>query len=99
MLSRNLGPVEFFVDGECAGTIDCGELPPRFAERIGEEALKNQLLFDSGILQTGEHTISLIVREGSDSGKGCGAGIEAFDYVIADFAGECQADPRQGYVA
>ena len=91
-----MGPVDFYVDGQFISTCDCGELPSRFAEMIGEEALKTQLLFDSGILPRGDHTISLMTKESLGEGRGIGAGIEAFDYTDAEFEGECQADPEKG---
>ena len=89
---NNLGPVDFYVDERFAGTVDCSELPPRFAELIEDECLKTQLLFESAILPPGDHIVSLVIKESLGEGRGIGAGIEAFDYTDAEFAGECEAN-------
>ena len=92
-----MGLVDFYVNEQFTTTFDCGELPTRFAAVIGEEALKTQLLFDSGILPRGDHTISLVTKESLGDGKGIGAGIEAFDYIDARFAEECSVDAERDY--
>lgn len=91
-----MGPVDFYVDDHFVCTVDCGEQPPRFAELLGDEALKTQLLFESDILPMGDHTISLVIKESLGDSRGIGAGIEAFDFTDAEFEGECQADPEEG---
>ncbi len=88
----NMGPLDFYVDEQLAATVDCGELPPRFAELIGDGAMKTQLLFESEILPQGDHTVSLVVKDSLGPGRGVGVGLEAFDYIDASFAGQCRSD-------
>ena len=93
-----MGPVDFHVDGEFAGTVDCSKQPPRFAEHTGDDALKTQLLFESDILSPGDHSVSLVIKESLGEGRGVGAGIEAFDFTDAEFSGDSEGSVREsGY--
>lgn len=83
------------MDDEYAATVDCGELPPRFAGRIGDRPLAGQLLFDSGMLPSGTHTLTVVVKESLGPGKGVGVGLDAFDYLADPEPIELHEQPRQ----
>ena len=51
------------LDGNLVTTVNCGALAGRFKDFIGDQALLDQLLFDSGPLEDGEHSLTVEVKE------------------------------------
>ena len=86
ILWTSLGPVDVHLDGNLVTTVNCGALPERFKDFVGNEALLDQLLFDSGPLEDGEHSLAVVVKEQYAPDTGCGAAIEAFDYLEGQHA-------------
>jgi len=80
------------LDDKLVTTVDCGAPPERFKDLVEDEALPDQLLFDTGPLQDGEHSLTVILKEQYAPDTGCGAGIEAFDYL--EGCQTCSGDSR-----
>ena len=89
-----MGLIDVHVDSQYITTVDCAQLPARFAERIGDKPLAHQLLFDSGMLSPGEHSLSITVRDGSE--EAIGVGIDAFDFLESQADGQCMAPGETG---
>jgi hypothetical protein len=95
ILWTSLGAIDILVDGNFVTTVNCGAVPDRFKDLINNEALLDQLLFDSGPLQDGEHTLTVVVKEQYAPDTGCGAGIEAFDYIKGEET--CSGSPQSNH--
>lgn len=83
-LQLSSGRAGIFLDGQLVFTADLAALPHAFKDQIGGARLPNQLIFDSGPLESTSHKLEVVVQDRLAPDKGVGVALEAFDYIGAD---------------